>query len=109
MKLETLTLKIIIKELDFLKQLLFKKTSEKTHLQFFAAKLTDPCSSKEHYQPFQEKKHTKPVKQSKVITEQPKSFKNSNIIDIKSIIIEHSKTSHKLSKTIRQKRFLGWF
>ena len=57
MKLETLTLKIIIKELDFLKQLLFKKTSEKTHLQFFAAKLTDPCSSKEHYQPFQEKKH----------------------------------------------------
>ena len=57
MKLETLSLKIITNELDFLKQLLFKKTSKKTHLQFFAAKLTDPCSSKEHYQPFQEKKH----------------------------------------------------
>ena len=55
MKLETLNLKIIISELDFLKQLLLKKTSKKTHLQFFAAKLTDPCSPKEQHQPFQEK------------------------------------------------------
>ena len=28
--------------------------------------------------------------------------KNTNIVDIKSVIIEHPKTSHKLSKTIKQ-------
>ena len=37
-----------------------------------------------------------------MITYQPKTFENPNIFDIKSIITEHSKTSHKLSKTIRQ-------
>ena len=31
-----------------------------------------------------------------------KTFENPNIVNIKSVIIEHPKTSHKLSKTIRQ-------
>ena len=39
---------------------------------------------------------------SKIIIHQPKTFENSNIIDIRSVITEHPKTSHKLSKTIRQ-------
>ena len=38
------------------------------------------------------------VKHSETITYQPKSFENPNIVDIKSIIIEHPKTLHNLSK-----------
>ena len=71
----------------------------------FATKLTDkipdPHNAKEHYQSFIRKKNTKSVKQSKMITQEPKTFENSNIVDIKSVIIEHPKTSHKLSKTVR--------
>ena len=37
-----------------------------------------------------------------MITQQLKAIENPNNVDIKSIIIEHPKTSHKLSKTIRQ-------
>ena len=37
-----------------------------------------------------------------MITHQLKTFENPNIVDIKLVIIEHPKTSHKLSKTIRQ-------
>ena len=33
---------------------------------------------------------------------QTNTFKNLNIVDIKSIITEHPKTSHKVSKTISQ-------
>ena len=35
-------------------------------------------------------------------TEQRKALKNRNILDIKPVIIKHPKTSHKLSKAIRQ-------
>ena len=42
------------------------------------------------------------MKQLKIITRQPKTLKNPNIIDIKLVIIEHPKSCHKLSKTIRQ-------
>ena len=42
------------------------------------------------------------MKQSNIITQQPKTLENPNIIDIKSVTIEHPKTSNKLSKTIRQ-------
>ena len=48
------------------------------------------------------KKNIKSVKKSKIITYQQKTFENPNIVDIKSIIIEHPKTPHKLCKTIRQ-------
>ena len=42
------------------------------------------------------------ISRSKIITQQPKPFENPNFIDIKSVTIEHSKTSCKLSKTVRQ-------
>ena len=40
-------------------------------------------------------------KQSKIITQQPKTIENPIIIDVKSVTIEHPKTS-KLSKSLRQ-------
>ena len=79
---------------------------QKKDLDFFVTKLTekmpDPRNAKKHYQSFLRKKNTKPVEQSKIITQQPKTFKNPNTIDINSVIIYHLKTLHKLSKTIRQ-------
>ena len=42
------------------------------------------------------------MKQSKIIIQQLKAIENPNTFYIKSVIIEHPKTSHKLSKTIRQ-------
>ena len=36
-----------------------------------------------------------------------KNFENPNIVDKKSVITEHPKTSHKLSKTIRQAEKVG--
>ena len=65
-------------------------------------KIPDPCNAKEHYQSFTRKKNTKSVKKSKIITYQPKIFENPNVVDIKYIITEHPKTSHKLPKTIKQ-------
>ena len=58
-------------------------------------KIPDPRNAKEHYQSFIRKKNTKSVKQSEIITYQPKSFESSSIADIKSGITEHPKTSHK--------------
>ena len=65
-------------------------------------KVVPPRNAKEHYQSFIRKKKTKSGKQSKTITQQRNSFENSNIVDIKSVITEHPKTSNKSSKTIRQ-------
>ena len=65
-------------------------------------KVPDARNAKEHHQSFIRKKNRKSVKQSEIITYQPKTFQNPNIVDIKSVITEHPKTSHKLSKTIRQ-------
>ena len=42
------------------------------------------------------KKNTESGKQSEIITYQPNTFEKPNIVDIKSVITEHSKTSHKL-------------
>ena len=61
-------------------------------------KIAGPRNAKEHYQSFLRKKNTKSVKQSKIITRQPNTSQNPNIVDIKSVIIQHPKTSHKLSK-----------
>ena len=41
-------------------------------------------------------------KKSKIIFQQPKTLENSNNIDIRSAIIKHPKTFHKLSKAIMQ-------
>ena len=56
--------------------------------------IPDLCNAKEHYQSFIIKKNRKSVKQSEIITYQPKT---SDIADIKSIIIENPKTSHKFT------------
>ena len=64
-------------------------------------------NAKEHYQSFIRKKNTKLVKQLKLITYHPKTFETANIADIKSVITEHPKTSHMLSKTIRQAEIVG--
>ena len=42
------------------------------------------------------------MRRSKIITPQLKSIEIQKIIDIKSVTIEHSKTSYKLIKSIRQ-------
>ena len=60
-------------------------------------KIPDPCNAKEHYQSFIKKKKRKSLKQSEIVTYQPKTFKNPNIVHIKSVITKHPKTSHKLS------------
>ena len=60
------------------------------------------CNAKAHYQSVIRKKNTNSLKQSKRITQQPNTFENPIIIDIKSVIIEHPKTLHKLFKTITQ-------
>ena len=65
-------------------------------------KIPNPRDVKEHYQSFIRKKNTKSIKQAKIITYQPKTFENPNIVDIKSAITEHPKTSHISSKTIRK-------
>ena len=72
----------------------------------FAIKLTekiaDPRTTKEQYQSFVRKKNAKPLKQSKMITQQTKSIANLNIIDIISVTTENLKASHELSKIKRQ-------
>ena len=65
-------------------------------------KIPDPRNATEHYQSFTRNKNTKSVKQSNIITYQPKNFENPNTVDIKSVIKEHPKTPHELSKTLRQ-------
>ena len=70
-------------------------------------KITDLCNDKQRYQSFVRRNITKSVKQSEIITYQPKAFENSYIVDVKSVITEHLKTSHKLSNTIRQTEKLG--
>ena len=47
-------------------------------------------------------KNIKLVKQSEIITQQLKAVENTKIVDIKSVIIKHPKTWHKLSKTKTQ-------
>ena len=73
----------------------------------FATKLTekipDASNDKEYYKSFLKNKNQKLVKRSNtIITQQPKTIENPNIIDISSFTIEHLKTSRKLSKSIRQ-------
>ena len=78
------------------------KRLKKKDLLLLANKLIeqipDPRNAKKHYQSFMRKKNTKSVKQSKIITYQPKTFEKPNIVDIKPITTEDPRTSHKLSK-----------
>ena len=45
-----------------------------------------------NYHSFLRKKTIKSAQQSEIITYQPKAFENPNIVDIKSVITEHTKT-----------------
>ena len=114
MKSKTLSLKTITNELDFLKKINYNsmKRLSKKNLLLVANKLTknmpDPRNAEEQYQSFIIKKNRKSVKQSEIITYVPRTFENPNIVEIKSIITEHPKTSNKLSKTIRQVEKIGF-
>ena len=74
------------------------KSSKKKDILLLARKLIetvrDALNAKEHYQSSMTKKNRKSVKQSEIITYQPKTFKNPNTVDIKSVITEHPKTSN---------------
>ena len=59
----------------------------------------DPRNAKEIYESFLRKTNKKSIKQLQIITYQPKTF---DMVDIKLVITEDPKTSHKLCKTIRQ-------
>ena len=87
------------------------KRKNKKDLLFLASKFTEKIpnshNAKEHYQSFLWKKNRKSVKQSNVITYQPKTLENPNIVDIKSVTTERPETLHKLSKTIRQAEKVG--
>ena len=67
----------------------------------FIQKIPDPRNAIEKNKSFLSKKNRKSVKQSEMITYEPKT-ENPNIYDIKSVIKEHPKTSYKLSKTIKK-------
>ena len=53
--------------------------------------IPDLCNAKEHYKSFIIKENRKSVKQSEIISYQPRTFQNANTVDINSIITEHSK------------------
>ena len=89
--------------LDF-KEIIEKKKDLLLLANKLMENILDPRNAKEHYQSFIIKKKRKSVKQSQIITYKPTTF---DIVDIKSVITEHSKTSNKLSKSIRQAENLG--
>ena len=61
--------------------------------------ICDLRNANKQYQSFIRKKNRKSVKQSEIITYQPRTFQNSNIVDIKSVFTEHPKTSKTIYKT----------
>ena len=93
------------RQIEFLKRNSYYSMTYQRKKDFllFATKLiektSDANNTKQYYQYYLKK--IKLVKRSKIITQEPKAFNNSNIVDIKSVTIEHSKTSYKLAKTIR--------
>ena len=104
MKSDTLSLKTIINELDFLKKtVIITWNIRKKNLKLFATELTKKMtwSSKMLKNTIN---HLKERKTQNLLNNQNNSSatKNPNIVNIKSVIIEHPKTSHKLSKTIWQ-------
>ena len=53
------------------------------------------------------KENKKLVKRSKVIVQQPKTTEDPNTVDIKSVIVTHPKTSHRLFKTVKNAQRVG--
>ena len=56
--------------------------------------MPDPTNPKEYYQSYLKRKDAKVLKRSKTITQQPKTLEIPNIVDIKSVLIEHPKTGN---------------
>ena len=49
-----------------------------------------------YYEPFLKNKNKTLVKPSEIITQQPNTLENRNIIKVKSVTIKHPETSQKL-------------
>ena len=52
-------------------------------------KIPDASNTKEYYQAFVKNKNKKLVSRSKIITQQPKTIENPNIIYIKLVFLEY--------------------
>ena len=91
---------------NYYRQIVFTKENsyyalehqKKNDLLLLTTKLTttkknipDASNDKEYYKSFLKNENQKQLKQSKVITQQPKTIENQNIIDINSFTIEHPK------------------
>ena len=63
-----------------------RKHLKRKDLLLLANNLPDSCNGKEHYQSTIAKENRKSVKQSEIITYQPKTLEKSNIFSINSII-----------------------
>ena len=99
MKSGTLTLKNIMKELDFLKKTTINQWNiRKKYLQLFPTKLTkkihDPCNAKKHYQSFLRNKNIKLFKKSKTIIYHPKFFENSSMVYRKPVLTNNIQKFH---------------
>ena len=86
----------------------FNKTLERkgliTACKQLNRKIPDPRNANQHYEWCWRQKNKNSVKKSEIITYQPKSFEDTNIADIKSVIREHPKNSHQLLEDYRK----GW-
>ena len=108
-----ISLKTIIYELDFLKKAVIIQLHAWKRIYLlllsnkFIENIPDPRHIKEHYQSLIVKINRKSVKQLEILTYQPRTFQNPEIVDKKSAIREYRKTSYKLSKTIRQAKKLN--
>ena len=99
MKSQTLSLKTMIKKLDFLKKtVIIQWNIRKKDLQLFVT------NAKEHSQSFVRKKKTRSVKQSKINTNRPKKIENINICWFQ---VGYYKTSKKIAY-IFQGYKAGW-
>ena len=100
--IKTMSIKNYYKGIGFSKESSYYslKHLNKKDLLLLANKLIkntpDPCNAKEHHKSCIIKENRNSVKQSEIITYQPRNFQNRNIVDIKSIITEYPKTSYKL-------------
>ena len=91
MNLGTLFLKNILNKLDLWKKAVI--TQRNVWKNIFIAcnhvntKISDPANVKENYNSYLKRKNAKLLKRPKIITQRLKAIENSNIVDIKSVIV----------------------
>ena len=56
--------------------------------------IPDPCNAKEHYKSFTIKENRKYVKQAEIITYQPRTFQNPELVDIKYQLLQNIQKPH---------------